>query len=307
MAQTPGGKPRSGPATQARPTAPGAPPVRSPSPPLTGFSSPFRRTFDFQNQGASLNPTVSIRGQTYRQVDNGRANVLVPVSDPLRPPELIAQQRQAIVNSLFMAANPIAGGAYGVATLLGASPQTRDRAMTAGAVADAGLTVATPRGAHVRRPTPGRQAQVADPSWKRNNFRPSERNADGQARRVEATATASMLGTGTKARQRIRPPGFEGEAAGHARGHLFPRELGGPGNDPRNLVTLSQRPTNDPHMTSFDKVIAQKVRSGEVIEYSSTPLYTPGIKPPGAILMTATGSNGTRMAKLVHNPAGRPK
>jgi len=309
MAQTPGGKPRSGPVTQARPAARGAPPMRSPSPPLTGFASPFRRTFDFQNQGASLNPTVTIRGQTYRQVDNGRANVLVPVSDPLRPPALIAQQRQAVVNSLFMAGNTIAGGAYGIAAALGASPQARDRAMMAGAVADAGLSVATPRGASVRRPTPAKQGQVAAPGWQRPNIRPSELNADRQAGRVEATAIASMLGTGTKAKQRIRPPGFEGGGAPyfHARGHLFPRELGGLGNDPRNLVTLSQRPTNDPHMSSFDKVVAQKVRSGEVVEYSSTPLYTPGVRPPSAILMTATGSNGTRMGRIVLNPAGRPK
>ncbi len=307
MAQTPGGKPRSGPATQARPTAQGAPPMRSPSPPLTGYASPFKRTFDFENQGASLNPTVRIGDQTYRQVDNGRANVLVPVSDPLRPPELIAQQRQAVVNSLFMAGNPIAGGAYGIAAALGASPQARDRAMMAGAVADAGLSVATPHGAGVRRPTPGRQGQVATPGWQRPSIRPSQLNADKQAGRVEATAIAPMLGTGTKAKQRIRPPGFEGEAAGHARGHLFPRELGGSGRDPRNLVTLSQRPTNDPHMSRFDEVVAQKVRSGEVIEYSSTPLYASGVKPPGAILMTATGSNGTRMAKLVQNPAGRPR
>jgi len=285
---------------------PAAPPMRSPSPPLTGLASPFQRDFDFRRQGATLRQNVVIGGQTYREMDNGRATVLVPVNDPLRPPELFAQQRQAVVNSLFMAQNPIAGGAYGVASMLGASPRTRENAMMAGAAADAALSIVTPGGTF-RRPTPAKQGQVAAPSWRRPNFRPSELNADKQARRVEATAIAEMLGTGTKARQRIRPPGFEGEDAGHARGHLFPKELGGPGNDPRNLVTLTQRPTNDPHMSSFDKVVAQKVRAGEVVEYSSTPLYTPGVKPPAAILMTAIGSNGTRMARLVSNPAGRPR
>jgi hypothetical protein len=253
-----------------------------------------------------VSQTVTLSGQRYKQFDNGRANVLVPILDPPALAKL-AEQRQAAQVVGRLVNNQLGGTLYGMAAMAGAPRRVQEAARTGGEFADAILGTGVPRISPVRRPAPAKQGQVATPGWQRPNIRPSELNAKRQAGRVEATAIASMLGTGTKARQRIRPPGFEGEAAGHARGHLFPRELGGSGRDPRNLVTLSQRPTNDPHMSSFDKVIAQKVRSGEVIEYSSTPLYTPGIGAPGAILMTATGSNGTRMAKLVQNPAGRPR
>jgi DNA-entry nuclease len=248
---------------------------------------------------------VTIGGQTYREIDNGRANVLVPVDDPLRPPALVAQQRKAIVDSLFMAEHPFSGTLSGVAAMFGASAQTRNRAMVAGATADAVLSMVTPRGgAPIRRPAPAGQGQVAAPGMKRDNIRPSELNALGQAGRVEATAVAPMLGTGTKAYWRRRPPGFE---SGYDRGHLYPRELGGSGEDQRNLVTLTPQPTNRTHMASFEREVAKRVRSGEVVEYSSTPLYTPGVLPPGAVLMTATGSRGTQMARVVANPAGRQR
>lgn len=298
MAQTPKGKPR-------LPPGQAAPLGRSQASPFTRFPSPFEHRLDFRDEGAGLRQTVTIGGQTYREIDNGRANVLVPVDDPLRPPALVAQQRKAIVDSLFMAEHPVAGGLSGVAAMFGASPRTRDRAMMAGAAADAVLSIVTPRGrAPVRHPAPAKQGQIAAPGLKRDNIRPSELNALGQAGRVEATAVAPMLGTGTKAYWRRRPPGFE---SGYDRGHLYPRALGGSGKDRRNLVTLTPQPTNRTHMVSFEREVAGRVRSGEVVEYSSTPLYTPGVLPPGAILLTATGSRGTQMARVVPNPAGRQR
>ncbi len=49
----------------------------------------------------------------------------------------------------------------------------------------------------------------------------------GRPTGVTATITEAMINTGTAARQSIRPPGFRGQSAGHARGHLLARLLGG--------------------------------------------------------------------------------
>jgi len=306
MAQTPGGKPRPGPATQTRPAAQGAPAMRSPSPPLTGYASPFKRTFDFENQGASLNPTVRIGDQTYRQVDNGRANVLVPVSDPLRPPELIAQQRKAVVDSLFMAGNPIAGGAYGIAALLGGSPQTRDRAMMAGAVADAGLSVAIPRGAHVRRPAPPIKTSTNIPQD--GSIRYREANSARQSQGVNAALGAPMLGTGGRTKKSVTPPGFiSGKAPFyHNRSHLLGKQLGGYADEPKKTFA-APRKTNSPIMRDYENGIAHRVRSGELIDYSVTPYYTPGVEAPSFIAMTAWGDRSGPTAVIIENPLGRPK
>jgi hypothetical protein len=280
--------------------------MRSPSPPLTGFASPFRRTFDFQNQGASLNQTVTIRGQTYREVDNGRAGVLVPVSDPLRPPALLAQQRKAVVDSLFMAQNPLAGGAYGIAALLGASPQTRDRAMMAGAVADAGLSVATPRGAHVRRPTPPIKTTMAVPQD--GSIRYREANAAGQSQGVHAALGAPMLGTGGRTRKSVKPPGFISgkKPYYHNRAHLLANRLGGHADELKEVFAAT-RSMNSPTMSRYEGSVARRVASGELIDYSVTPHYTPGVEAPSFVTMTAWGDREGPIAVIIENPLGRPK
>ncbi len=285
--------------TTARPAA-----FWSNPPPASQFDDRLQRIRQLRPERLM---TITRGGQTYREIDNGIANVLVPTLDPSASRLDIAENRAAIERARYMADNPLAGAAYGFATLAGVPPRQRNTAMVIGGIADAIIGSRVPRTVPVKRPSPPKQGQAAGPGLQRPNYRPSELNAMGQATRVEATAIASMLGTGSKAKQKIRPPDFVSGLAPyfHARGHLFPRELGDPGDDPRNIVTLSQRPTNDPHMSSFDKIVARKVRSGEVIEYSSTPIYTPGVGAPGAILMTASGSGGTRMAKVVVNPAGR--
>lgn len=302
MAQMPGERPRGGSNSTGGQQAQLQRQFASPA---AAAFSPFASRLDGLRQTpASVSQTVTLSGQRYKQFDNGRANVLVPILDPTALAKL-AEQRQAgqVVGRLVN--NQLGGTLYGMAAMAGASPRVREAARTAGEFGDAILGTGVPRISSVRRPAPAKQGQLATPGWQRPNIRPSELNADRQAGRVEATAIASMLGTGTKANWRIRPPGFEGRDAGHGRGHLYPKDLGGDGNDRRILVTLSQNPTNHPHMSGFDKRVAQQVRSGEVVEYSATPLYTPGVGPPGTILMTATGSKGTRMGRIVLNPAGR--
>jgi hypothetical protein len=73
----------------------------------------------------------------------------------------------------------------------------------------------------------------------------------------------------------------------------------------RNLVTLTHKGANTPQMQGFERGVARRVRGGEVVEYSATPMYRDGVLPPSAILMTAHGSRGAPSARIINNPAGR--
>jgi hypothetical protein len=121
------------------------------------------------------------------------------------------------------------------------------------------------------------------------------------ARGVEATLTAEMIGTGTRAASRIRPPGFLGEAAGHARGHLLGRNLGGSGTEARNLVTLFQNPTNTPVMSGIERQIANAVKGGETVNFGAMPIYAAGRDIPLGVTIVAEGSNGFSLALAVLN------
>ncbi|RSS81480.1 polymorphic toxin-type HINT domain-containing protein [Streptomyces sp. WAC06614] len=105
---------------------------------------------------------------------------------------------------------------------------------------------------------------------------------------------------GTKAVQRIKPPGFGGEAAGHARGHLLPKALGGSGRIDENLVTTTAKVDNGP-MNDFEMEIADHVFNGKnTILYSSTPKYHPGADKPYAIVIEAFDDNGWHRKKTFH-------
>ena len=65
----------------------------------------------------------------------------------------------------------------------------------------------------------------------------------------------------------IRPAGFAGGSANHARGHLISRLLGGSGRDARNLTTLYQNPVNTPVMRGFEQQVANAVRGGQTVRY----------------------------------------
>ena len=126
---------------------------------------------------------------------------------------------------------------------------------------------------------------------------------------TNAWVTRDALGRGRRPDRRLEPPGWSGNGRtfNEARGHLHAGQLGGPHDDMRNFVTLTQNKANTPHMKTFEDSVAGRARAGEVIEYSVTPLYGAGVLPPGAILMTAHGSRGAPMARVVQNPAGRRK
>lgn len=252
--------------------------------------------------------TIMINGQLYREYDNGQANVLMPVDDPIRRAQR-AGNRRAIAQAFGIAGNPLGGVAYGVAALAGATPRQRDQAFAAGAAADAVMHGAAPFGTALRGGPASPRPQVASPPLKRSNVRYRGTNADGQALGVEATIVQDMLGTGTKANPNLRTPGLSEnpKADNQARGHVLARRLGGAGEEMFNLVTLTQTPTNNSHMQSFENRVARKVRNGEVVEYSVTPFYDQGTLPPRAIFLTEYGSSSPPSARIIGNPAGRRK
>ncbi|MEU5141710.1 DUF6531 domain-containing protein [Streptomyces sp. NPDC021139] len=92
-----------------------------------------------------------------------------------------------------------------------------------------------------------------------------------------------------------------------ARGHLLANTLGGAGkgpNAPHNLVTLTQNPTNHPHMYEmFEKPVADAARNGEVIQYDVTPIYG-GTNPiPIRLEFSAVGNKGFSLSGWLDNPA----
>ena len=110
-----------------------------------------------------------------------------------------------------------------------------------------------------------------------------------------------MLGTGTKAASNVRPPGFAGGAANHARGHLIARSLGGSGTDSRNLVTLFQRGANSPVMRDFEAQVASAVRAGQTVKYEVIPIYRGSELVPRAVTLRAAGNNGFNLNVTVLN------
>lgn len=269
--------------------------------------SPFVRQFSPEDFRKPLVPTVTIGDRTYREIDNGRANVLVPF-DPLTPEER-ARRRQDVERIMYMAGNPLAGASYGIAAAAGASPQTQDAALRVGGAADALMLGAALRGLQTPRRAPPYRTATAGPSLGRDPTRYGRLNEKGQAPGATATITKSMLGTGTKPDRRLRPPGWSGNGKkfNEARGHVLGRQLGGDGGIPEGLVTLTQRGANSPQMRAFENRVAKRVRGGEVVEYSSTPLYGEEALPPAYMLVTAHGVKGGPAARLIRNPAGHPK
>jgi hypothetical protein len=128
-----------------------------------------------------------------------------------------------------------------------------------------------------------------------------ELDALGRPTGASATITKDMLGTGTDALRSIKPPGFLGGSANQARGHLIAKQLGGAGDDARNLVTLYQNPVNSPIMRGFENQVRAAVEAGEKVRYTVTPVYRGTEAVPRAITLSARGSNGFRLDVSVLN------
>ncbi|WP_407077921.1 polymorphic toxin-type HINT domain-containing protein [Streptomyces sp. NPDC126499] len=128
-------------------------------------------------------------------------------------------------------------------------------------------------------------------------------DADGRRSGIVAIVTPEMIGTGTKATQRMAKnlPGFVSGANGDARGHLLPAALGGAGNVPENFVRTTAAIDNGV-MNEFEKKIAEYVSGGggRTIMYASTPLYHPGSNVAYAVHIEAFDDTGWSMVNTFH-------
>ncbi|BBA36824.1 Rhs-family protein [Methylocaldum marinum] len=121
---------------------------------------------------------------------------------------------------------------------------------------------------------------------------------------VSATITPDMIGTGTKANPTILPPGYVTDS-GMARGHLLGAQLGGSGDDVRNLVTIQQTPANSPVMRGFENQVRAAVEGGQNVNLQVTPVYQGNNPIPCGITMCASGSGGFNLDVTILNPPGR--
>lgn len=115
----------------------------------------------------------------------------------------------------------------------------------------------------------------------------------GRATQAEAYITKDMIGKGTKANNNIKPAGFVSglKPISHNRGHIIARDLGGDGNDVRNLTTL-HRQANSPVMRKHEQDVKKVVMSGENVFYKSTPNYRGNEPLSRGITIEAKGDNG---------------
>jgi hypothetical protein len=247
-----------------------------------------------------------IDGKWYRQVDNGRANVLVPIDDPAVSPVVRAQQRADIERAFLMAGSPLSGGAYGLATLAGAPQRTRDTAMMTGRAADAVMQGAAPFGARAPRavrppsPQPPRSTMPREPAVY-GPLTPS-----GQSTHMDARVTRQMLDTGKSVNKVLLPPGYFQTSRPpfeNARGHLLAKQLGGEARTLAQVIAMTQK-VNNSQMRRFEQKVKRRVRQGEVVDYFVRPLYDAPSSAPSMILMSARGSRSDFTPLLIPNPLG---
>lgn len=202
---------------------------------------------------------------------------------------------------------------------------SREQARLTNAAADPNFFVAAPRslnqkidqhlatGAIARQLPPGLEPATVPNATDTANIDYGTLNDIGQAQGISATLTRDLLDSkiGTKADGDIHPPGWEGGAANHSRGHLLAKWLGGSGSTKENLVTLFQRDANSPVMSDFEEAVYEAVKAGEVVNYKVTPIYD-GAGMPVSVAMSARGSDGFKMDVTVvnrnadfHGPAAR--
>ncbi|BES85623.1 hypothetical protein PEC302110_27200 [Pectobacterium araliae] len=137
------------------------------------------------------------------------------------------------------------------------------------------------------------------------NTRYGELDHLGRPTGVKARLDSSYINTGTHANPAIQPPGFiTGAGSNRARGHLLGRQLGGSGDDIRNLVTIQHRPMNTPDMSSIEGRIRKALERGEIVDVSVTPIYKGPSRIPAGITMNAQGSGGFFESVTLLNPPG---
>ncbi|MGW1281968.1 RHS repeat-associated core domain-containing protein [Streptomyces tsukubensis] len=128
----------------------------------------------------------------------------------------------------------------------------------------------------------------ADPTWGGRVRWSLDRH--GRPYEMTAIITRDMLNEGTSARESIRPPGYQ-SGRGQARGHMLANQLGGSGDHPNNLFTISQNPTNTPEMSMFEQEVYDAVDRGEIVTYNVYLEYVNDDpdSPPKYIQLEASG------------------
>ena len=257
------------------------------------------------NSNAPRLPTVTIGGKTYLVHDNGRANVLIPYTYVTNPSPGPQEGTRAANRTSFMSSHPLGAGAYGVASALNAPEWARDVGLAAGGIVDTLLFGSAPYAARGQAARPGPLPNTYSTPVRQPTRSYGDLDAYGRPTRADGWVTKDTLGTGTKSSRSVTPPGWGGNGRrdNQARAHLLARGQGGEGVT-RNLVTLTQNPTNHPQMSSVEARARRVAAKGEVIHYSAVPLYAPGGAAPSHVVIFAYGSRGYRDAAVIANPAG---
>lgn len=268
-----------------------------------GNSSMIPQIRERIRQTAPQPPLIKIGRQWFREVDNGRACVLVPVSDPRFTPAQLADMRRAVQRASFVADNPLAGVADSVAILTGASPEVRDRATQSAGLVNQVLTAVAPLGPSARRPVRPPQPLPATQTERRDSLRYGPLNAGGQATGANATLTPNMIGTGARVERKLEIPN-QRDANGNPRdrSHLVAAQSGGTGNSAQQVVALEPS-TNRGPVRRVENEVARRQKDGEVIEYFFQPLYGSPTSPPTAVAITAFGSGGPPTGAVISNSA----
>ena len=247
-------------------------------------------------------PRIKPQASSARYVSQG-----IDPRNPPRSPAQFAQLRRDVGRTLFLTSSPLAGLAYGIASLTNASPAARDAALALGGLFDAATIGAAPRGAPMRGRPIAPQATPVAPPFDLPPIRYRELTSSGDAQGINAILVAPLVPTRKRVPRGLRPTGLQPPETKFwdARGHLAGDQFGGSRDDPRNFMALTQTPANSPWMRDFENLVAQRVRNGEVVDYSVTPFGLEGF-PPEWILMTASSLGRDPAARLVANPA-RPR
>ncbi|PIB09020.1 MULTISPECIES: DUF6531 domain-containing protein [Streptomyces] len=114
-------------------------------------------------------------------------------------------------------------------------------------------------------------------------------------------AANKLIGSPPGRGARYSPPGFQGGAAGHSRGHLIGQQFGGDGRDMRNIVTQGTTQNNGP-ISDAEDLIADHVRSsGNTVIMSVTPEYAHGGNVPSHVLIEAVDDFGWSFSRRLPN------
>jgi len=247
-------------------------------------------------------PTVTIGDAHFYGADTGYSTVLVPLQEA-RPwsPSDDARRRRDVERIGVLLHATIGSGLYGLAKLLGASDRIADSILGVGSIADAALVGGARSGGRVRTPRAPPQ-RIDSPPQQQPPLRFGRPTASGQATRTNSTITSKQVGTGSKAARSIRPPGWQEKAPDkprpdQQRGHLNAAVLGGTGTDPRNLMTIPSNTNQE--MWSFERIVRDRAKSGEVLEYQVHPFYDGPGQSPSMVLMMATGTRGQPMGRVI--------